>query len=153
MKKALCTVNAEQVNDSHKKALESALRSNYAKHLSVTEKLRIVWCELPSDQGFTSYEQPCVSLVVIEAQDGLDQAVREQMLADCAGDWSKITGIALERLMISVFDEAQFAIYLSANQRRMSLLGRARFALHMVASLVRSKATRGLLVFSPNIGG
>lgn len=153
MKKVICTVNAEQVGDSQKKALETALRSNYAKYLSATEKLTIVWCELPADQGFTSYEQPCVSLVVIEAPDGLEQVVREQMLADCAADWSKVTGIAPERLMISVFDASEFAFYMAANQRRLSLVGRIRFALHMASSFLRSKTSRGLLVFNPNLGG
>lgn len=152
MRKVLCTVNAAQIGDDHKKALESSLRSNYAKCLTANEKLLIIWCELPSDQGYTSYEQPCVSLVVIEAQDGLNQAVREDMLAACAADWSKICGIALERLMISVFDASQFADYMLANQRRMSLPGRIRFALHMGTSLLRSKSSRGLLVFSPNLG-
>lgn len=151
MRKILCTVQAEQVGDNHKRALESALRLHYSSYLSAADKLAIIWCELPSDQGFTNFEQPCVSLVVIEAQDGLDQVAREKMLSACASDWSKITGIAMERLMISVFDEAQFAVYMAANQRRMSPLGRIRFAFHMVASLMRSKTTRGLLVFKPNL--
>ena len=152
MRKVLCTVNPEQVNDSHKKSLEKVLRSNYAKHISESEKLTIVWCELPSDQGYTNYEQPSVSLVALEAQDGLDQKVREAMLYDCAVDWSNITGIPLERLMITVFDETAFAEYMSANQRRLSLKGRLRFALHMALSLVRSKVTRGMLIFNPNMG-
>ncbi|GAA5315173.1 MAG: hypothetical protein AseanaTS_03770 [Candidatus Pelagadaptatus aseana] len=152
MRKILCTVNPEQVSDVHKKSLESALRSNYAKHLSESESLTIVWCELPTAQGFTSYEQPCVSLVVIEAQDDLDQDVRENMLSECAADWSEITGITLERLMISVFDETVFSEYMAANQRRLSLMGRIQFSRHMLVSLLRSKMTRGLLIFSPNVG-
>ena len=153
MRKVLCTVNADQVTDELKKALESALRTNYVKHISPSHKLRIIWCELPVAQGFTSYEQPCVSLVVIEAQNNLDQHVREKMLSDCAADWARVTEIPLERLMISVFDQDQFSAYLTANQQRLSPIGRLRFGLHVASSLVRSKAARGLLVFSPNLGG
>lgn len=153
MKKVICTVNAEQVGDGQKKSLETALRSNYARHICAKEKLTIVWCELPANQGFTNYEQPCVSLVVIEAPDDLEQTVREQMLSDCATDWSKVTGSAPERLMITVFDASEFAFYMAANQRRLSLAGRIRFALHMATSFIRSKARRGLLVFNANLGG
>lgn len=153
MKKVVCTVNADQVGDDHKHALESAFRSNYARHLSPRERLTIIWCELPADQGFTNYEQPCVSLVVIEAKDGLGQAAREAMLSACAADWARITGVSSERLMISVFDETQFAVSMAANRGRMSLWGRIRFAAHMATSLLRSRATRGLLAFNPNLGG
>ena len=152
MKKILCTVNTNQVHDLHKKALQTALQANYAKHLSATERLSVIWCELPPEQGYTSYEQPCVSLVVIEAQDGLEQNVREAMLSDCAADWATITGIELERLMISVFDESHFSAYMAANQRRLSLLGRVRFSMHLAISLLRSKVQRGLLAFNPNLG-
>ena len=152
MKKILCTVNPEQINDEHKVSLQSALRLNYQKHLSASEKLVFIWCELPPAQGFTNYELPCVSLVLIECKDGLDQHVRESMLFDCATNWSNITGIAMERLMISVFDETHFASYMAANQGRLSLMGRIRFALHMAISLLRSKRSRGLLVFNANVG-
>ena len=153
MRKIVCTVNAGQVNDEHKKELQTALRSNYAKHLSASESLFIVWCELPTAQGYTCYEHPSASLFIIEAQAGLDQKHREQMLAACAADCSRITGIALGSLVFSVFDEPQFARMMSANQqRRLSLVGRIRFGYHMVVSLLRSKVTRGLWVFNANLG-
>lgn len=152
MRKVLCTVDGEQVGDDQKKALESAFRANYAEHLSATDKLTVIWCELPANQGYTNYQQPCVSLIVIEASDGLDQPIREAMLSACAADWARITGIAQEQLMISVFDATAFAEYLAANQRRMSAAGRIRFAAHMLVSLLRSKFARGLLAFNPNLG-
>lgn len=152
VKKVLCTVDADQVSDVQKKALEAALKANYSNHLSATERLSILWCELPPAQGFTNYAQPCVSLVVIEAQDGLDQQRREAMLGDCAADWARVTGIPLERLMISVFDATEFALYMQANQRRLSAWGRLRFGLHMLRSLLLSKARRGVLAFHPNLG-
>lgn len=153
MRKIVCTVNADQVNDEHKKELQTALRANYATHLSASESLIIVWCELPTAQGYTCYEHPSASLFIIEAQAGLDQKNREQMLAACAADCARITGIALASLVLSVFDEAQFARMMSANQqRRLSFIGRIRFGYHMVVSLLRSKVTRGLWVFNANLG-
>ena len=152
MRKTLCTVDGSRISDSLKKKLESAFRTNYACHISASEKLTVIWCELPLSQGFTNYEQPCVSLIVIEARDGLDQATRETMLADCAADWARITGISQERLMISVFDATEFADYMAANQRRLSAFGRLRFLIHMLISLIRSKASRGVLAFNPNLG-
>lgn len=152
MRKILCTIDGSQISDSLKKKLEAAFRTHYARHLTPSEKLTILWCELPAEQGFTNYEQPCVSLIVIEAQDGLDQAARERMLADCARDWSRITRIPQDRLMISVFDASEFADYMAANQRRLSGFGRIRFVTHLLFSLMRSKASRGVLAFHPNLG-
>ena len=152
MRKVLCTVDGSQISDSQKKELENAFRTNYAQHISASEKLTVIWCELPASQGFTNYEQPCVSLIVIEARDGLDQAIRETMLADCAAEWARITQIPQERLMISVFDATEFGDYMAANQRRLSAFGRLRFVTHMLISLMRSKASRGLLAFNPNLG-
>ena len=153
MKKVLCTVDPSQVSDGQKKTLQAMLRENYAKHLAPDTRLSIVWCELPAEQGFTNYEQPCVSLVVIEAEDGLDQARREAMLTDCAQGWSELTGISSERLMISVFDASVFARYMAANQQRMSGAGRLRFASRMLKQFLVSKIRRGMLVFNANLGG
>jgi len=153
MKKILCTVDSELVGDVQKKALETMFRLNYKTYLSSSENTIIVWCELPAAQGYTNYKQPCVSLVVIEAQDGLDQKKREMMLLNCSEAWSTITGTAQDSLMISVFDKPQFDSYMSANQQRLSLLGRLRLLRHITFSFLRSKATRGLLVFNSNVGG
>lgn len=153
MSKVLCTVNPDLVSDAHKKALEAMLRANVANILRDDSRVSVLWCELPADQGFTNYEQPCVSLVVIEAEDGLGQARREAMMGACAESWSEVTGIPSERLMISVFDRSVFSRYMAANQQRMSGLGRIRFALHVARQFAVSKLRRGVLAFHANLGG
>jgi len=150
MKKALVMIQAGQFSAEQIRSLEAVLTDCYQRHVS-SEKLTVVWSELAAGQAFTNYAPSQTSIVSAECANGFAQAKRVAYLTELAQQWSAITGQHLDSLMLALVDADQFKIIADSTLRRLSAIGRLKFALHVVRNLLTAKLKRQPLKFSPDL--
>lgn len=149
MYKILCTVHEGSFNRAGLLQLEAALTRRYAQLFG--EAPVLLWCELPRGQGFTEGRPSDVSFVMVEVEDGLDQARREAAMLALAQDWASVAGVGIEKLMITLADRSVFALYLRANRERLRPLSRPWYLVSTLAGLWSSKRREGYLALRANL--
>ena len=139
MRKIICSVQAGKLDRDLIPSLEAALKRIYREQFDAAHRVVVLWCEVPQGQGFTEGRLSDVSWVMVEVDDGLDQAAREKAMQAMANEWARIARVSTEKLMITLSDSSVFNQYLAANRRRIRPLRRPGFVL---ATLLRLWHTR-----------
>jgi hypothetical protein len=143
MRKILCSIQQGTVGKDRIPTLEAALHRKYAEHFGAEGKPFVIWAEVPRGQAYTEGRLSEGAWLMVEVPDGTDQALRERAMLDIAGEWARVAGVPVEKMMVTLCDSSLFGRYLAANSARMRTLPRIGFLLRTLAGLVRSRRRDG----------
>lgn len=130
--------------------LEAVLRRHYAEHVGADQAVFVIWCEVPRGQAYTEGRLADGAWLMVEVEDGLDQARRERGMLAIGGEFARAAGLEAERMMVTLCDSALFGQYLKANSARMRALPRIGYLLRTLAGLWSSRRRDGFASISAN---
>lgn len=142
MRKILCSIQQGSVGKARIPALESTLHRKYAEHFAGTKPL-VLWAEAPRGQAYTEGRLSDTAWLMIEVPDGTDQAHREKAMLDIAGEWARVAGIPVEKMLVTLCDASLFREYLAGNSARMRLLPRLGYLLRTALGALTSRRRDG----------
>lgn len=151
MAKIICTVPAHRFQGEEILALEAMLKQEYQLLFGKKHKPTMIWYPLPEGQGYTAGEQAELHLLMIEVDNGLDQALREQGLFAFAGAWHRATGVPEDKIMATLCDSDKLKEYLRANPKRLRAVSRPGFVIGTLVHLATSKLRLGYAAMRANL--
>ena len=149
MRKLICSVQEGHVPRQRIPDLEIALKRAYADHFGAVPL--VIWCEVPRGQGYTEGRLSDVSWLMVETADGLAQPRREAAMTALAREWSRVAGVPIERLMITLCDRKVFDTYLAANRNRLRPLSRPLYLLKLLLQIRASRQRDGYASIAANL--
>ncbi|MEM7466603.1 MAG: hypothetical protein AAF387_06920 [Pseudomonadota bacterium] len=150
MRKAVITVQENQISKSQIRELDEIIRRNYRRYVSA-EKLTTVWCRVPQGQMFTNYEESNSSLVTMECPEEFAQEQRIHMMEACEKEWLSVTQQHPDELMIAIIEPELMGTLMQSNRARLSSIGQKFLALNMMKALLKSRIFGSPMSFNPNL--
>ncbi|MEM7543502.1 MAG: hypothetical protein AAF384_18235 [Pseudomonadota bacterium] len=150
MRKALITVQEQQVSKPQIRKLDEIIKRNYRRFVG-EDNLTSLWCRVPKGQMFTNYDDSRSSLVTLECPEDFKQPTRVAMMKAVESEWLTVTQQHPDELMLAIIEPELMTTLLGSNQHRLSFAGRIFFALNMLKSAVKAKFIGAPISFNPNL--
>ncbi|UOY06142.1 hypothetical protein L0P88_19725 [Muricauda sp. SCSIO 64092] len=146
MQLILITIGKNQFTDSQIRSLEHIVQQHYRTHIS-NVSTRILWNQVPKGDSYKDYQQKQPSIISVGCEVGFDQEKRVRMFENCSEDWLAITGQDQEDLVIAILEQPIFEAFLKWNSQQLTGLGKLKFYIHILSSLVFNKTRKEYFAF------
>ncbi|MGL6236394.1 MAG: hypothetical protein ACRC20_13730 [Segniliparus sp.] len=150
VRRIVCTVPEGRLSDGVRRELEAVVRRRSREFFGADGWTAVLWRTVPSGQMFADGRPAAGSVVVVEADDGFDQARREEALRAISGDWAAVTGTGERHLLLAIVDSSALARQQARERGRFRGPWGAWFFARIAASLAASALRRLPLAIPAN---
>ena len=146
MRKIVSIVQAGQFTNDQIKAMESGFRRIYRKHYAASERLVVLWMEMPEGYAYAERRASKATLIVVEVAEDMDQQKREELMQLFSKFLMEDFKVSPLDSVITVANASFVNGFFKAQQQRIDPLSRPIIGLKTIFRSVRSKWARGYLI-------
>lgn len=151
MAKIICTIPQDSLSNDEILETQEQLAGAYSELFPESAKPTVFWSLLPSGQSYVAGQAGNIYLALVEVDEDLDQAVRENAMLSFTQTFAAAMNISFEKPMVTFVDSPKLGEYMKANRDRLHWLRKPLFLLTSIFHALSSSKKRGFASIRTNL--